>query len=75
MIVRGAPAPTPARARGAVSLCFFVSGVVFASLTSPCSPAAPTEFATTEAALAMLTGSTKSRMTGVIFPGGALTSS
>src|SRR5712692_5729120 len=31
MTVRGAPAPSPARARGAVSLCFFVNGVVFAS--------------------------------------------
>src|SRR2546428_10249756 len=31
LTVRGAPAPSPARARGAVSLCFFVNGVVFAS--------------------------------------------
>src|SRR5713226_224824 len=31
MTGRGAPAPSPARARGAVSLCFFVNGVVFAS--------------------------------------------
>src|SRR5712692_1473 len=31
MTVRGAPAPSPARARGAVSLCFFVNGVIFAS--------------------------------------------